>query len=385
VTARPWWYALAPLVVLAAFVLAIFRLDALHWMGLDAPALERLGVEQIKISKSGFEVLVRNNGAEPLQLAQVMVDGAYWVFSSDHSGPIARLDTTRLSIDFPWGSGETHHLRFITSIGSTFDHTIETALETPQPSTSVLARLAVLGILVGLLPIIVGMLFYPALQRLDQGLEFVLALTQGLLGYLFIDMGLEGLELAAAASPLLGGPVLVLIPLLVTIALLLLFNRRQNARTDGLRLAVLVALGVGAHNFGEGLAIGASFAANELAVGSVLVLGFALHNTTEGIALVAPIAKQRTRLLTLLALALLAGVPLVPGLWLGTFSSAPHWAAVFFGIGAGAVAEVIIELDRYIARQQFAGALSSRFSATSVAGYCTGAALIYGSSLAIPI
>ena len=65
--------------------------------------------------------------------------------------------------------------------------------------------------------------------------------------------------------------------------------------SPGLVLALLVAVGIGLHNFGEGLAIGAAFALGEAALGTLLVIGFTLHNTTEGLAIVAPMAKERPR------------------------------------------------------------------------------------------
>ena len=60
----------------------------------------------------------------------------------------------------------------------------------------------------------------------------------------------------------------------------------------GAPLALLVAIGIGLHNLGEGLAIGTSFATGALALGAFLVVGFAIHNTTEGLAIVAPVAQR---------------------------------------------------------------------------------------------
>ena len=68
-------------------------------------------------------------------------------------------------------------------------------------------------------------------------------------------------------------------------------SRRQSGES-GYRAAFLVALGIGLHNLGEGLAIGSAYAVGSLALGAALVVGFALHNTTEGLAIVAPAARE---------------------------------------------------------------------------------------------
>lgn len=381
-----WLYGLLPPLALALFAGAFLLLDPLQWMDINPPPAEALSIERVDIRTPGFAVLVRNSSAQPVQLAQVMVDGAYWVFSQDPGGLLDRLETAWVRIDYPWVAGETHHLRFITKLGATFDHTVDVALETPQPSFSLLLNYALLGIVVGLIPVAFGMLFYPAMKSLGlAGLEFILAVSLGLLGYLFVDMTLEGLELAGTASALFGGPTLVVIPLVLTLSALLAFGNRTQTEPDGLRVALLIAFGIGLHNFGEGLAIGASFAANKLAVGALLVVGFTLHNTTEGIAVVSPLARERVALPVLGGLALLAGLPTVPGIWIGAFSLSAHWAAVFFGVGAGAVLQVMIEIDRFVGSSVRTGANRSRFSATSVAGYCAGIALMYGTALLVTI
>ena len=70
-------------------------------------------------------------------------------------------------------------------------------------------------------------------------------------------------------------------------------RRGRAAPALGYRAALLVAIGIGLHNLGEGLAIGSAYAVGSLALGAALVVGFALHNTTEGLAIVAPVARER--------------------------------------------------------------------------------------------
>ncbi len=106
-----------------------------------------------------------------------------------------------------------------------------------------------------------------------------------------------------------------------------------------------MALGIGLHNLGEGLAIGSAYAIGSLALGAALVVGFALHNTTEGLAIVAPVAREgRARVDRLLLLGVLAGAPAVLGAWIGASAFHPSLAALMFGIGAGAIAQVIVQI-----------------------------------------
>jgi len=105
------------------------------------------------------------------------------------------------------------------------------------------------------------------------------------------------------------------------------------------------------HNFGEGLAIGAAFAIGEAALGTFLIIGFTLHNVTEGIGIAAPLLKERPTWKTFLLLAIIAGGPAIVGTWVGGFIFNITLAALFFGIGAGAILQVIFVISRMIMRQ----------------------------------
>jgi ZIP family zinc transporter len=192
-------------------------------------------------------------------------------------------------------------------------------------------------------------------------LRFLLAFTIGLLAFLGIDALLEGTELANSGPGSFGGAALVWLGAagaylaLAAVDGWLRSRRERLADQDGhgaggayafgYRAAFLVALGIGLHNLGEGLAIGSAYAIGSLALGAALVVGFALHNTTEGLAIVAPVAREgRARLDRLLLLGVLAGAPAVLGAWIGASAFHPSVAALMFGIGAGAIAQVVVQI-----------------------------------------
>lgn len=381
-----WLYGLIPLTIVLLFVVGVSKFDLDGAAQNSPPSSEDLTVERVQITDHGFVVKIRADSPKPMLIAQVMVDGAYWAFSQEPAGPLRRIETGSIRIDFPWVADEVHHLRFITATGATFEHTIEVALKTPILSWPLLVKYGGIGILVGFIPVVFGMLFFPAIKSVGaEGLEFVLAMTIGLLGYLFIDMTLEGLELSEKTSAIFGGGILVLIPMIVTATVLEAISQGSRQQREGIELAILIALGIGLHNFGEGLAIGASLSANKIALSAFLIIGFTLHNTTEGVGIVSPLARQRVSIKQFAGLAMLAGLPAVPGVWIGVFSFSPHWAAVFFGIGAGAIVQVVISIDRYVSTRRNAHDNRSRFNRTSMAGYCSGIAIMYGTALLISI
>ncbi len=372
-----WLWAVIPLAILGGLIWLFLATDPLKPLGASAPPIEDLTVERTILDDQGISLLIRADGSEPVQIAQVQVDGAYWEFTQEPVGPLSRLETARINLPYPWVEGEAHHIAFITSTGAAFEHSIEVAVPTPRFSFARLLAFALLGIYVGIVPITLGLLFYPYLRTLGpRGIQFLLALTVGLLAFLLIDTLQEGFELGAGAAGAFQGSALVWLAALLSFLALFAVGRRSGKAPEGLALATYLALGIGLHNLGEGLAIGASFAIGEAALGSFLVVGFTLHNITEGIGIASPLVKHKPKLLTFLGLAALAGLPAVLGTWIGAFAFSPQWAALFLGIGAGAILQVIVEVGAYLARtaQQADG---SWLSTTNFAGFTTGLVVMY--------
>ena len=286
------WLVL-PLAALGLAIAWLLIADPLRSFGNGAPPVENLTFERTILSSDGIRVLVRAGGSEPMTIAQVQVDDAYWQFTQDPPGPLARGATAWIHLPFPWVLGEAHAINIVTNTGATFGHEIAVAVPTPTRDATSLWPQALLGVFVGLVPVAIGMMFYPALRGVGRdGMNFLLALTVGLLAFLVVDATAEAFELAGESAALFQGPAMVVLAAAASFLLLMAVGRREGVPT-GLALATFIALGIGLHNLGEGLAIGAAFAAGAAGLGTFLVLGFMLHNVTEGIGISAPMLKAR--------------------------------------------------------------------------------------------
>jgi ZIP family zinc transporter len=120
----------------------------------------------------------------------------------------------------------------------------------------------------------------------------------------------------------------------------------RRAWSPARRLALLIAIGIGLHNFGEGLAIGGSAAQGEIALATLLVIGFALHNATEGFGIVAPLAAEGDRpgWGFLLLMGLIGGGPTFLGTAIGHEFTNDAMSIVFLTLAAGSILYVVIQL-----------------------------------------
>jgi zinc transporter, ZIP family len=323
------------------------------------------------------------------------VNDAFAAFTQSNDD-IGRLGGSEIDVDYPWIEGENYDVTLLTSTGATIDHTIEAAVETPDAGLDFYRLMALIGIYVGVIPVAIGMLWLPWLRGVDRRwIGFLLAFTVGLLGFLGVEALLEGTEIAGTGAESFGGAALVWLGAAGAFLALAgvdawLRGRRSGGDGDGgagraaaigYRAAFLVALGIGLHNLGEGLAIGSAYAVGSLALGATLVVGFALHNTTEGLAIVAPVAQERRASVRRLALlGLLAGAPAVLGAWIGASAYNPSLAALMFGVGAGAIAQVVVQIAPAI--RDRTGRL---LHPLAVAGLLTGLAVMYVTGLMVSL
>jgi len=376
------WF-LVPLAILGLALAWLFSTNPLESFDNGAPPVEHLSVERTILDRDGLRLLVRAGGSEPMVIAQVQVDAAYWEFVQDPPGPIERGKTAWVSLPFPWVVGEAHRVTFITRTGAAFEHEIPVAVATPVATSASLMSQAMLGAFVGILPVAIGLMFFPALRGAGPAtMDFLLAMTIGLLAFLLVDALAESLELAAKSAAIFQGPAMVVL-VAAGSCLLLAAVSRYGEQPTGLALATYIALGIGLHNLGEGLAIGAAFAAGSAGLGAFLVMGFTLHNVTEGIGIAAPILKVRPPFMAFVGLTLLAGGPAVVGMWIGSLAYAPQWTAFALAVGAGAILQVIIEVGLYLARSRRGS--SALLSPPVMAGLAVGAGFMYATAMLVKI
>jgi zinc transporter, ZIP family len=391
----PWVAGIAPLAVLAVAI-GLFVV-------LDAPGLNRIGVPQEKLTvertvlkPDEIRLHVRNDGPDTVRVRQVIVNDAFAPFTQSHES-IGRLRGAEIDVQYPWIEGEDYEVRLVTDTGVTIDHTITTATETPGADLGFYGLMALIGLYVGIIPVAIGMLWLPWLRGVDtRWIKFLLAFTIGLLAFLGIEALLEGTDVASTGAQVFGGAAIVWLGAAAAFLGLAgvdawLRSRRSPGDAEeggraaagalGYRAALLVAIGIGLHNLGEGLAIGSAYAIGSLALGATLVVGFALHNTTEGLAIVAPVAQERAARVSRLALlGLIAGAPAVLGAWIGASAYQPGVAGFMFGVGAGAIAQVIVQIAPQI--RDGAGKL---LHPLAIGGLLTGLFVMYVTGLLVSI
>jgi ZIP family zinc transporter len=378
--------ALVPIVLLVGAV-SLFTVsgDSLtDLIGQNPPQLDEFDIRRVEFHDGEIRIAVRNPQRDDLEIALVTVDDAIVPFELDGPRTLGRLRSSEIVVPYDWVADEPISIGVTSSTGIQTTKEIKAAVKTPEANARSFTGYALIGALVGVLPIALGMLWLPSLRRAaPKWLAAFMALTAGLLSFLAAEALSEALELQAALPSALGGVGLVLLGVAISYLTLTFISSRLGAggALGGLALATLVAIGIGLHNFGEGLAIGSSFALGELALGTFLIVGFMVHNVTEGLGIVTPVAedKRSPGLGRLAVLALVAGAPTIVGAWLGGFVTSDVLGVVFFAAAAGAALEVVVEVLRYLSRRA-PGGLTSGYA---LGGFLAGVAVMYGTGLLV--
>ena len=376
-------WAVLPLVLLAGVAVVVARADLVDFLRRGAPPVEELTFDRVVLEPNMITVEVVNGGPDPVTIAQVLVDDGFWAFTIEPDNTVPRLGKATIAIPYPWVQDEAHEIMLLSSTGLTFAHEIAVATATPKPDATFFGIFALIGLYVGVIPVAIGLLWYPLLRRLERRwIDFALALTIGLLVFLGFDTLDEALDSAAGLGGAFQGVLLVVLGGVgALLGLQMLSGAKLAVEGPQRRMAVsvLVAVGIGLHNLGEGLAIGAAYSLGEAALGAFLIIGFMLHNTTEGLGIVAPIAKDRPALTTLAGLGLLAGAPTIVGAWVGGLAYSPVFATLFLALGTGAIAQVVLALWGVLGKEGG----EPVFSPLNAAGVLAGMLVMYGTGLLV--
>jgi ZIP family zinc transporter len=218
-------------------------------------------------------------------------------------------------------------------------------IRAPMPRLKVFLNAFAIGILIFLLWDVLTNAWEPANAALGAhhfGTAFIDGLTMlgclgiSLMGLVYFDRWMK--RRAAAMRPEGPGAATAHRPLLPA--------GPDAARARAAQLSLLIAVGIGMHNFGEGLAIGSSAAAGQLSLALLLVIGFGAHNATEGFGIVAPLvaAGERPTWGRLILLGVIGGGPTFVGTLIGQAVTSPLLGVAFLALAAGSILYVVIEL-----------------------------------------
>jgi zinc transporter ZupT len=389
----PRWVAAVLPIALLVLVLGAFAVTSpLAGVQSGAP-LPDVTVTHATMPDDGTVVLhVTNNGPDSVTIAQVLVDEAYWNFqlrgTSDRT--LAPMESARVVVPYHWNPGWDLHTTLVLSDGATVHHTIVAPHESPGFSLGLLWTLTLVGLFVGVIPVLLGMLWFPAIRSMsDRWLHAILLFATGVLGFLAVDAGFEAFEIAESVPGTYEGTALVVLGIVGALFLVQSVSAWREGRaaagderaSSGLWIASLVAVGIGLHNLAEGLAIGSAFALGHVSLGTFLVVGFMLHNVTEGPAVVAPLARsERPSVWQFVALGVVAGAPVILGGWLGSLAYSPTVGAFFLALGVGAILQVDWEILQLVERADGRAA-----SATNLLAALAGFVVMYLTDLLVAL
>ncbi len=427
--------AITPLIILAGMIYFLSSPYGQSLINTGVP-LPEVTIEKVEFHENQVVAFIRNTGPEQVTISQADINDRIHSAAIEPSQVLSRLSEAKVIIPFFWNTAEPYEVGITTSDGTRFSKLIEAAAPAPIPNVNQFSVFAMLGIFVGVIPVLIGLAWYPFMRKITRNqYNFFLSLTAGLLVFLGIDAFLESNEIAAnnLAATFNGQlliPVIIIATFLGLFYLTEYFGKRaesklsheyekeeegseietrhndtqnnslessvkpisetrlssisltglpSNDRIDlatreqeekekkkeeqltrfmdkreiikPLTLSLMVAIGIGLHNFGEGLAIGAAVLLGEIALSTFLIIGFTIHNTTEGLAIVAPLAKTgRLMIRRLIAMGLIAGVPTILGTWIGGFVYSPLASIIFLSVGAGAIFQVVYALALWMSK-----------------------------------
>ena len=364
--------AVIPIIILAGMIAYIFGPGA-NLLDFGTP-LPEITIEKIDFLDSKIVATVRNTGPIDVEVVQADVNDRIQPAAIEPSKKLNRFTTSKVIIPFEWNEAEPYEIGLTVSDGTRFTKSVLAAAATPVPNFELASYFAIIGTYVGIIPVMIGLLWFPFMARMSKNkYKFFLALTAGLLLFLGIDAIEEGLEISSEnfAGAFNGNLLVVTVVIISFLGLYyssekLVSRAASSTMTKPIAIGLMIAIGIGLHNLGEGLAIGAAISLGEIALSTFLIVGFTIHNTTEGIAIAAPMARVKPMIGKLAAMGMIAGTPAIFGAWIGGFSYSPFTAVVFLSIGAGAIFQVVLSIINWI-RQDGEKTLSNAAVASGIA------------------
>tara|TARA_Y100000590_G_scaffold3116_1_gene4121 strand:- start:632 stop:1792 length:1161 start_codon:yes stop_codon:yes gene_type:complete len=318
--------------------------------------LPELSIERIEFIQNEIQVTVRNTGTVDFDVVVADVNDRIQPAAIEPDSSLERFETALVRIPYSWNEAQPYEIGLTIDDGTRFSKEVEAAFTSLQPDFDLFVFLGTVGFLIGVIPIMIGLLWYPFIKKLGKNsLNFFLAFTIGLLLFLGIDAVIEAGEISNEhLSSVFNGELLIATVVILSFLLLYGIGEKLIRKTDssrfsqGIGISFMISIGIGLHNLGEGLAVGAAIALGQVALSKFLIIGFAAHNTTEGLAIAAPLTGTKAKILKMIGLGLLAGVPAIFGTWIGGFSFSPLFTIIFLSIGAGAIFQVILSLFNYM-------------------------------------